>query len=553
MKLKIFAIEIWRRVFNPRELHPGTPEKPPESKQNPQESNDQTLGTEIQGTKDKNPLNQETLGGTKRKKSTKVQDEKSDKSSIVRSELNLEQNSVFTISTYRGKSREVVARGTSPAGEIYERKAIIGRTIDGIETGVLTTHHFKLYLAFIRFWEEAGRPVKEPVHFTVLRIIKALGMINSGSNYEMIKRNLVNLRQIPITFINSFYLLDEGMFRTLEPFSILSRLSIYERKKVGRQQKTYGYGEFRFDDNILESLINNHTHPLRLDVVNSFKKHKDLSILLYIYLDRNLAFKDKYEIGLEKLFDHLDLSQKQIRYPSDRKAKIEPVLEQLRGKELSTGVLSYTQVLKTKDGKDYKLVCRKKPFPKKLNEQEVPPQLELTLPTKIGSGSPETGSESVENGPESAKSSSEPLPLLIEKGLTQKQAAKLVAEKSSEVIIDQLAYLPFRVKEYESQRKEINEPAILYESINDNWKVPKSYLEAEKEKERKAERLERERMARLEQEGQDRAEQERIELEAYKETLDPEERKRLRERALEGIRSMEGVKAEFITGILIEA
>ena len=49
----------------------------------------------------------------------------------------------------------------------------------------------------------------------------------------------------------------------------------------------------------------------------------------------------------------------------------------------------------------------------------------------------------------------------------------------------------------------------LYESIIDNWKVPKSYLEAEKEKEREAERIERERIARMEQEKRERGTGER--------------------------------------------
>jgi len=43
-----------------------------------------------------------------------------------------------------------------------------------------------------------------------------------------------------------------------------------------------------------------------------------------------------------------------------------------------------------------------------------------------------------------------------------------------------------------------------------------------------------------------------MELEAYKETLDPEERNSLKERPLEKIRSTEGIKEEFISDILIE-
>jgi hypothetical protein len=393
-------------------------------------------------------------------------------------------------------------------------------------------------------WEEANKPTYEPVYFTIAKIIEYLAMGNSGREYTRIKRWLRHLRQIPITFINSFYISGVAKHTNLTDITILNHLRIYERNEVAEQQKTIGYGEFRFDDHVLENLVSNYTHPLRLDVIKSFKKHKDLAILLYTYIDRNLAFKNKYEVGLEKLFDHLDLSQGYIQYPSQRKKKIEPVLEQLRGKELSTGILADAQVDEIADGKDYKLICYKKPFLKRLVEQGIPSQSqpELTPITRTESGKSESTGQN-----------SELPPLLIEKGLTQKQATKLIEEKEPDVINDQLTYLPFRLKEYKAQGKEINEAAILYESINDNWSFPKGYLGAEKEKEREAERLERERIACLEQEERDKMEQERVEIEAYKETLSAEEKVKLRERALEQVRSIEGINEQFIGEPLIAA
>lgn len=566
MKLRIFTAEFWRTVlgFNrplsershdplePRHILRGQEEVRtiqstdalPLQAEIPQDSAKEekklTASEPAERTEPIQPkehLGQKTAEKFKAERPAKKPTEKNAESIIIGSELNLERNSVFTVSTYRGKSREITVRKDGPDGQVYESKVIIGKTMDGIENGVLTTNHFKVYLALLQLWEKAGRPIHEPVHFTILKIIKRLGLSHDGRTYARMKRWLFGLGQIPLTFINSFFAPEEGIHQTLDPLHILSYLTIYERKKVGRQQKTYGYGKFRFDDHILESLVNNHTHPLRLDVIRSFAKHKDLAILLYTYIDRNLAFKDKYEIGLEKLFEHLDLSQSYIPYPAKRKQRIDPVLEQLRGKELSTGVLSYAQIAKTKDGKDYKLVCRKKPLPKRLRGQEEPSQLELTLPA---------GTES-----ESAKSSSELFPLLTEKGLTEKQVTKLVSEKSPEIISAQLDYLPFRLEEYRVQRKEINEAAILYDSISDNWKTPKSYLKAEKEKEQEARGLEREGIARLEQEERDREEQERAKIEAYKQSLGPEERAKLRERALEEIRGMQGVKEEFIGDILI--
>ena len=461
---------------------------------------------------------------------------------LVRSELNLEKNAVFTVSTYKKKSREVSVETRGSNGEIAKRVMVVGRTAEGVETGVLTTTHFKVYLVLVELWEKAGRPINDPVHFTVYKVIKRLGLQDDGRTYSIIKRALYGLRQIPIEFIDSFYTRDDD-FRSLKPFTILGYLDMYERKNIGKRKKIRAYGEFQFDRHILESLLNNHVHPLRLDIISCFRKHKDLAVLIYTYIDRSIAFRGRFEIRLEKLFGNLDLSQRHVKYPSDRKRVIGPVLDQIRGRELSTGVLSDIDIVRTVDGKDYKLVCGKKPFTKRLKKQEElsQSQLELALPGKTGL----FGAESDHTGSDSGL-----LSLLIAKGLTQKQAAKLISE-SPEAINDQLAYLPFRIDEYKAQGKEINAAAILYDSISDNWQAPKGYLGAEKEKEWEAERLEQERISRLEREEWCRAEQERLEIEAYKETLSFEKRAKLRERALAELRNTEGVKEQFIGEPLI--
>jgi len=306
-----------------------------------------------------------SLKASKRAKSTppkevKEAKEKKPKPSpeIVRSELNLEKNAVFAVSTYRERSREVIRTYETDSGSM-ERRVVVGRATDGSEVGILTTTHFKLYLALLELWEKAGKPVSQPVHFTVLKLIKRLKLVDSGNNYKNMLKSMEGLRSIPIRFIDSFQTKD-GEFRSTGHLSVLSYLDIYERKRRTKGgDKVYGYGEFQFDRHILMSLVENFTHPLRLDVITSFRKHRELAILLYTYLDRQLAFRRKFEITLKKLYTQLDLSQAYITYPSQRKSKIEPVLEQLIGKELSTGKLSYCETEKTKDGRDYKLVCRK--------------------------------------------------------------------------------------------------------------------------------------------------------------------------------------------------
>lgn len=439
-----------------------------------------------------------------------------DKKSLVRSELNLEQNAIFTVSTYREKSREIQIRSVAPTGEITERKVSIGKTVGGVETGVLTTHHFKVYLALLELWEKARKPTADRVHFTTLRVMRQLSMKDSGEEYERLKHWLRELRQIPITFENSFYLPKESKHTNIADLTVLSYLDIFERKyqTKNNSERTRGYGEFRFDDHILESLINNHTHPLRLDVVMEFKKHKDTAILLYTYLDRNLALKDKYEVGLEKLFEHLDLSQRQIRYPSDRKAKIENILKELEGKPLSTGTLSYCRVHKTKDEQGYKLVAHKKQF------DALPAASELATKLTTPAAAPKPD----DNSPI--------FTTLLSHGLTEAQAQEFMTV-STQILTLQLDALPYRLERYRRQGKPANEAALLYQSIQQNWTPPKSYWQA-KEREEQATRRAEERAqdaarAQLLHAEQERTAQHHAALMAYFATLSPEEQKSIDE------------------------
>jgi len=359
MKSKIFSNKFWNDFR--KKQYPESIKATVELEQNHPEPN-----TIIAAPEDPEPINEE-------------KEEQLLLPVIVQSELNLEKNLIFTVPAYRGKSREITQTDKLSDGSIVQRTVVIGKTKSGIETGTLTTYHFKIYLTLVELWEKAGKPINEPVHFTTYKLIKRLDLSDDGRTYEKVRTALYDLRQTPIEFIHSFYMPQEGSFSSLEPLSILNHLRIYERKKADKEQTIRGYGEFQFDRYIVENILNDYTHPLRLDIIKSFKKHKDLSILLYTYLDRQLAYQNKFEIGLETLFNNLDLSQSYVRYPAERKRVIEPVLREVRGKALSTGILTHLEVNKTKIGDDYKLVARKFPF-KATAIQEFNKSIEKAIP-----------------------------------------------------------------------------------------------------------------------------------------------------------------------------
>jgi hypothetical protein len=152
------------------------------------------------------------------------------------------------------------------------------------------------------------------------------------------------------------------------------------------------------------------------------------------------------------------LSQRHVKYPSDRKRVIEPVINQIEGKPLSTGILSYCRIHKAKDGRDYKLIARKRPFQRLTEPEEAPAQ----LPT----------------------ARSELIILLTEQGLTENQARELVNQRDEKIIKLQLEALPYRLKRYKEQGEEANKAAVLYRSIKENWSPPKEYYEAKRQEER---------------------------------------------------------------------
>jgi hypothetical protein len=136
-------------------------------------------------------------------------------------------------------------------------------------------------------------------------------------------------------------------------FTILANKQIFEKKESN--QRVFAFSSFRFHEAILKNLIENHTNPVYLDVILSFKK--EISVLLYGHIDLIMADKNYYERTIEGLFSDLDLGK--YKYPSQRKRLLEPALEELEGVELTTGILNYAKLEKTVDGKDWKVVFKK--------------------------------------------------------------------------------------------------------------------------------------------------------------------------------------------------
>lgn len=273
----------------------------------------------------------------------------------VRPDLNLEKWSIWQPAYSHNKKTRILRRETTDdQGNTLTSQVTIGY-VD--EIGTLTTEDQKTCYALIKIWENGGRAT-EQTHFSLRKISKVKKKRWGGNVIDSETHSLTRLRAIPLILKNAYYnSMTKETIDVLDTFNILADLKIIKRKIDGHVTKEAGY--FKFNDYILNNLLNNYTKPVLLDVVLSFKS--EIAQLLYTHIDLVMARRDYYERRTKELFfDDLGLrGETEYKYPSGRKRKLEKALRELQGVRLSTGVITRATLEKTKDGKDYKIVIEK--------------------------------------------------------------------------------------------------------------------------------------------------------------------------------------------------
>jgi hypothetical protein len=270
-------------------------------------------------------------------------------------ELNLEKWSIWqpahsTIKETRTLKRTI----TRENGESLTSQVVIGY-VDKI--GTITTEDKKTYYALIKYWEDAGR-IDRPTFFSLKRLAKILRKKWGSNVIDALTQSLTRLRATPLIWTNSYYDSTAGKTReVIDTFNILADLKIIRTREHGHITKEAGY--FRFNDQILRNLLADHTKPLLLETILSFKS--EVALILYTYLDLILADKTKYERRTKELFEDLGLEGKAYQNAANRKQKLKSALNELEGTPLTTGRIASATLERTKDGKDYKIVICKGP------------------------------------------------------------------------------------------------------------------------------------------------------------------------------------------------
>lgn len=390
---------------------------------------------------------------------------------IIKQELNIEKWPLFAPSTCRKKSRVFKRIITLENGDIITRTVTIGK-VNEDEVNILRIGDYKVFCAVVKLWEEADRPIENEINFTLYSIARVLKLTWSGKTVKEICESLTRLRDIPIVWKNSYYQKETNtMETTTKHFNILERLEIFERKLYYKTENIYfAFSKFKINFKIINNLLNNYSKPVYLDVILKFKK--EISILLYGYIDLVMADKECFERKTNELF--IDLGLAEYSRPSARKRLLEPALKELEGTELTTGILSYLKLEKTVDGTDYKVVFRKSKKKLKVEDKTTKGQIliqNIAEQKKL---------------PDSKKTEIKDNPLLLKLvglGITEKVAKDLVKSYNNEFIEDRISDAIINKETVE------NMPAFIVKSIKDKWelspKTKKKRKKVEEEKEKK--------------------------------------------------------------------
>lgn len=278
--------------------------------------------------------------------------------SFVQSDINLERWCLF--STKKGHGHRVMERKrTNPDGTIVRQKVTIG--LPGIKH-TLTAEEAKVFYLLLDRWDKAGRDPNGVIHGSFREVYLTLhgrtgreqGKSASLGNYEkqwFIKK-LDRLLQTLITYEEA-YQTPKGEFLTKETFTLLNRIDLFDRKK-NKKKLYYDLSHFTIHPMIVKSILGHKIKPLRLDVIIQLKK--EISVILYRFLDLILFDKVQYERNIEQLAEELGFG---ASLRKNLLKQLRAACLELTGKDLSAGRIESCQIEKTVNGKDWKLIVRK--------------------------------------------------------------------------------------------------------------------------------------------------------------------------------------------------
>lgn len=293
-----------------------------------------------------------------------------------RTELTVEQNSLFVANNYRGESfvRESVALHPESGEEVIRRMSVGKLHASDRARGVLKQIHQDVFYKVLELWGQQGYPVGElrgraygTVRVTAYELVTAIFSGDDNARaYRRTRELLRDLMAIPIVLENVYTW--QGL-KDREEFSLLSEVT-WSEKQLDNSGRPVAGGEslvtIMLSSLVTDGFLARHIKVLLGEPYESLGKgpgrRSEIARLLYPFLDSQLATKDAYHAKLDSLSERFALQ----RYPyrSKRKEKFEPAVRALNGKPIHEGrYILRVELQPSADGEDFVLHARRVPGP----------------------------------------------------------------------------------------------------------------------------------------------------------------------------------------------
>jgi Replication initiator protein A len=381
--------------------------------------------------------------------------------------------------------------------EIYDertgRRLIRKLTIQAGNYGLTTAVDDEVILALIQMTKRKNQFTDRKVEFSRHELLRLLGWSGGGASYERILTSLRKWTSVYLDYENAWRD-NRAKAWTTKGFHIIETFEFNDSRTVDDQLELLP-SYIIWNEVIFESFQAGYLKPLDYDLCSGLSN--STAKRMYRFLDKRFHHKPDWMFDLKELaHEHIGLSRN-YDGPAHLKRKLQPAISELE----SVGFLEPLSDSDRfpKDGKSWKIHLIQK-------SSALPP-----LPAPGNDAAAEPRSLVTE---------------LTERGVTKATAAELMQRHPAETIQLKIDVFDWML-EKQDKRVAKSPAGYLVKSINDDYAAPKGFLSKAEQRQQQEARQAKERQVaedrRSKQEQDAREKAERQAIDAYWESLTPEQ------------------------------
>jgi hypothetical protein len=362
--------------------------------------------------------------------------------------------------------------------------------------GLTTAADDEVILALIQITRKKNNFTNKKVEFSRLELIRMLDWPSHGASYDRIYLSLQRWTSVYLEYDNAWRDNKTKDWTSPEGFHIIDNFKIHDSRTSGEQLDLL-QSHITWNEVIFESFQAGYLKPLDYDLCMALRN--STAKRMYRFIDKRFHHRPDWTFDLTELSHaHIGLGRN-YEGPAHLKRNLEPAIAELE----SIGFLEPLPTAERffREGKDWKIRLIQK------------------------------GSLPALSAPSAASQPSEPEPPaliteLTNRGVTRATAAELVSTHPAETIQLKIDVFDWML-EKQDKRVAKSPAGYLVKSINDDYAAPKGFLSKAEQRQQQEARQAKERQAaeerRSKQEQDAREKAERQAIDAYWESLTPEQ------------------------------